>query len=307
MARLNWELIHRGSVKEKYRVEPGKLAFVFSDRFSAFDIGPHPQTIPGKAEAVCACAVRSFKIARQVGVPTHFIEQIDDVTILVKEAQVITDRPLSTQDTNYVVPVEWISRFRVAGSIDRDFREGRKMPTDYGFPTDNPPRLGTPFPYPVHQSTTKFERLDREISHEEACAMAGLSPKDAEEYWAMIDRLNGAIGLAVAQTGYAHLDGKMECVMGPDRTKMIADVFGTPDEDRFCPVIELNQGQLVHYSKEHMRQLFIEKGFYKELTEARAAHKPEPPYPFLSAGEITVITNRYTTFAGIYTGVRIRV
>src|SRR3989344_4614374 len=138
MARLNWELIHRGSVKEKYRVEPGKLAFVFSDRFSAFDIGPHPQTIPGKAEAVCACAVRSFKIARQVGVPTHFIEQIDDVTILVKEAQVITDRPLSTQDTNYVVPVEWISRFRVAGSIDRDFREGRKMPTDYGFPTDNP-------------------------------------------------------------------------------------------------------------------------------------------------------------------------
>ena len=307
MGRSNWELIHRGSVKEKYRVGPGEIAFVFSNRFSAFDIGPHPQTIPGKAQAVCACAVKSFQIARQVGVPTHFIEQVDDVTILLHGAQVITDHHLTTRDTNYVVPVEWISRFRVAGSIDRDFRQGRKKPTDYGFSTDIPPVLGTPFPYPVHQSTTKFERIDREISQEESRVMAGLSVRDVEEYWAMIDRLNGAIGLVASWAGFVHLDGKMECVMGPDRAKMIADVFGTQDEDRFCPVAQLEKGELVHYGKEYMRQLFIKNGLYKELNEARVAGKPDPSYPPLAPDEVEEITKRYVTFAELYAGVTIKV
>lgn len=301
------QLMHTGSVKTVHRHGEGLLAFRFSSDFSAFDVGRHPQAILGKAEAVCACAVRSFEIAGKVGVPTHFVEQLDPVTILIKEAQIITGRSLTLQDADFVVPVEWISRFRVAGGIHRDFTAGSKKPTAYGFSTDDVPEVGTPFPYPVHQFTTKFEAVDRELSWEEACAMAGLSTQDAEEYWAMIDRLNGAIGLALTDAGYVHLDGKIECLMGPEREKMIADVFGTPDEDRFCPATELAEGIVVHYSKEHLREVLMAKGYYAEVIEARAREQPVPPYPRLTDEEIAEASRRYCAVSEAYAGVRIAV
>lgn len=301
------ELVHSGSVKEVYRKKAGLLAFQFTPYFSVFDVGRHPQAIPGKAEAVCACAVRSLEIAARVGVPTHFVEQMDETTILVREAQVITERKLTKTDTNFVVPLEFISRFRVAGSILRDFRARNKRPTNYGFPTDELPSQGTPFAWPIHQITTKFEHVDRELAYEESLALAGLIPQDLEEYWAMIDRLNGAIGLAFDEAGYVHLDGKMECVMGPGREKFIADVFGTPDEDRFCPAADLAQGIIVHYSKEHIRELFIESGYYAEVTAARKQQLPDPAYPYLNDGEIEEISRRYIAVAEAYAGVKITV
>src|SRR3989344_5780846 len=151
---------HDGSVKTLHDFGYGTMAFRFTDRWSVFDVGPHHQAIPGKGKAVCDCAVQSFKIAASVGVPTHFLEQLDPVTIRVKKLEVITYRPLTQNDCNCVVPIEWIFRFRVAGSIDRAFRSnpgssGYKDPRHYGFATSGPPAVGTPFPWPVHQFTTK--------------------------------------------------------------------------------------------------------------------------------------------------------
>jgi len=174
--------IRHGSAKNIYRVDDNSIAFRFTDHFSVFDIGRMPDEIPGKAAAVCACAVKSFRVAEEIGVPTHFLEQLDPLTVRVREAQIITDCDLTESDTSYVVPIEWIYRLRVAGSIDRDFRSKKKKPTDYGFPSDDPPAVGTPFPWPVHMSTTKFEVTDREIDEEEAGRMAGLSRKDMLQF-----------------------------------------------------------------------------------------------------------------------------
>lgn len=301
------DLIHTGSVKKLYRVAENRLVFLFTDQWSAFDTGPHQQIIPGKAQAVCACAVRSAQIAKQVGVPTHFIEQIGPTAILVQEVQRITSRHLTTNDQNCVVPAEWISRFQVAGSIHRDFANGRKKPTDFGFPTDDLPAVGTPFPCAVHQFTTKFEEVDRELSNEQAYALTGLTPKDAAEYWGMIDRLNGAISLALFQAGFAHIDGKMECLLGPGRTKMIGDVFGTPDEDRFCPRDKLRQGEIAHYSKEYLREELIRMGYYTRLLAARSRGLAKLPYPDLRDEQIAEASRRYCAVAKAYAGVTIRV
>lgn len=301
------KFIRHGSAKDIYRADKTSIAFRFTNHFSVFDVGRSEDEIPGKAEAVCACAVKSFQIANEIGVPTHFIEQIDSTTIRVHEAQIITDRYMILADENYVVPAEFIYRLFVAGSIERDFQSGKKNPEYYGLPAGKIPEAGMPFPYPVHMLTTKFEKIDRDISVQQMCNMAGIDLKDQSEYWSMIDRLTGAIGIELSRVGFGLIDGKMECLMGLGRKKMIGDAFGTPDEDRFCPIEKLKNGQIDHYSKEYIRQYYILIGYHKELKAARAVGDPDPLMPRLPEHEIIEISKRYRTFTKNYTGVIINI
>src|SRR4030042_2516036 len=294
------KFIRPGSAKDIFRVDSETIAFRFNDYFSVFDVGRSPYPIPGKGQALCACAVKSFEIANLIGVPTHFVERLDEVTIRVREANIITDRPLTLLDDNYVVPAEFIYRLFVAGSIYRDFRSGKKKPENYGLPAGKIPKTGTSFPFPVHMTTTKFEDVDRDMTIEEMCHMAGITLKDQYDYWAMIDRLTGAIGLTLAQNGFALVDGKMECLMGPGRQKYIGDVFGTPDEDRFCSLKDLQQGKVEHYSKEFLRQVFIKMGYYDKIQAARTAGQPDPPYPVLPEDIIGEVSVRYKAVAAAY-------
>jgi len=304
MKLADLQFIREGSAKDIYRVDKTNIAFRFTDWFSVFDVGRASYGIPGKAQAMCACAVKSFQIAMAIGIPTHFVEQIDDVTIRIKEAQIITDRPLTTADENYVVPAEHIYRLYVAGSIDRDFRSGKKKPEDYGLPAGIIPAVGTPFPYPIHMFTTKFEDFDRDLSDEEMLAMSGITAKDRDQYWSMIDRLMGACSMEMARAGYALLDGKCEPIMGPGRRKMIGDVFCTPDEDRPVLLDKLRQSVVEHHSKEYIRQLLIGMGYYDELMKARNEGRPDPPIPLLSEEAIAEISRRYKAVAKTYTGIR---
>lgn len=297
-------LIKHGSAKDIYLLgdpsDNSDIAFRFTDWFSVFDVGRASYPIPSKGKAVCACAVKSFMIARAIGVPTHFVEQLDEITIRVKQARIIADRNLTQQDENYVVPAEWIYRLRVAGSIERDFRDGKKFPVDYGLPREVIPATGTPFPHPVHHFTTKFKDFDRDLTNAEACVLAGITPNDQAHFWSMIDRLTGAIALELAKAGYALLDGKMECLMGPARQKMIGDVFGTPDEDRFCPLEPLKQNKVYHYSKELIRQELIAMGYYNRLKAARQSGIEDPPIPQLPETVIEEISLRYKAVARAY-------
>jgi phosphoribosylaminoimidazole-succinocarboxamide synthase len=129
-----------------------------------------------------------------------------------------------------------------------------------------------------------------------------MTKQDELEYWSMMDRLTGAIALRLHEVGFALVDGKMECIMGEGRRKMIGDVFGTPDEDRFCQITSLSSGQVVHYSKEFLRQLFIENGYYEKLKTARKNKKPDPPWTLLTEEQLQEAGRRYKVVAEAYSG-----
>lgn len=291
------KLIRHGSSKDIYRVDKETIAFRFNDFFSVFDVGRSKDKIPGKGKAICTCAIKSFEIAEAIGVPTHFIEPIDETTIRVREAQIITGRPITEKDENYMVPIELIYRLKVAGSFDRDFRSGKKKPEDYGLPAGIIPEVGTPFPYPVRFITTKFEHIDRELTLEEVCQMSGITLKDLDEFWYMDLMLDGAITFAMKRAGFNVFDGKKELIMGPKRMKMIGDVFGTPDEDRPYKIVN---DEIVHYSKEFIRQIFIENGYYAKLKESRNNGLKDPPIPRLKKNQIDEVVRRYQSFASAY-------
>ena len=231
---------------------------------------------------------------------THFMERVDDVTIRVWEARVVTDRPMEPTEECYVVPLEWITRFAVSGSILRDFQVGKEKPSDYGFHMHNLPKEGMHFPWPVHQLTTKYEKVDRKLSPQEALTLAGLSSEDAERFWSMIDRLDGALAEAFFRAGFEHFDGKKECILDRGREPMIGDVFGTPDEDRPVWLEDLKKGRIEHYGKEFLRQHFIKTGFYAQVQAARAKGEPDPPYPLLPEDVIEQAMDRYKMFARRY-------
>jgi len=297
----NLEIIRVGSAKNIRRVDKNSLAFECTDDVSMFDVGKAPFIIPGKGKAICASAVRSFLIAEAIGVPTHYIGQLDERTIRVMEMQIITGRPLTLQDVMYVLPAEWIYRLAVAGGLLRAFRDGTKNPLDYGLPAGIPTE-GTPLPWPVEMFTTKFEEEDRELTTEEALALAGITAQDAREYWSMIHRLTGAIAIELQKVGYRSLDGKLEVLMGKGRQKMIGDVCGTSDEDRPVLLSALKEGRVEHHSKEFLRQVLIEMGYHADLKKARANGKKDLPIPQLSEEIIAEASRRYTVFAEAYSG-----
>ncbi len=298
-------LISHGSSKDKYRIDDKSIAFRFTKYYSVFDVGRAPDEISGKDEAICACAVKSFQVAKEAGVPTHFIEQIDPITIRVEEAQIITGRDITEKDENFVVPAEFIFRLYVAGSIYRKFKSGEKKPIDYGFLTDDLPKIGTPFTNVVHQFTTKFEDIDRDIEIEELCRMSGLTVEDLEKYWAMIDTATLAVGKEMKKAGYRNLDGKIECLMGVGRTKKIGDVFGTPDEDRPVPADKLEKEIIEYHNKEFLRDIHDKSGYKALLDEARKSGLPDPPIPKLSEEDLAETARRYAAVAKAYAGVKI--
>jgi phosphoribosylaminoimidazole-succinocarboxamide synthase len=297
---MSTTMIRRGSAKDILRDGGEGVLFKFRNTFSAFDVGACPQEIPGKGKAVCSAAVTSFRIAEMIGIPTCFIEEVDNTTIRVQELAVISDRPLNGEDAGCIVPAEWISRFRVSGSLLRGFEDGTRKPTDYGFLTNDVPLEGTLLPVPIHQWTTKWESEDRELSDEDALALCGLTIRSAASFWRMIDTLNGAINLAFHKAGYVRLDDKVEVGLGPQRQLLIADVFGTQDEDRPASLVALGGGIVKHHGKEYVRQELIEMGYFAEVKTARASGAQIPPYPELPESVIKEASHRYRLFAEHY-------
>ncbi|MEK7507455.1 MAG: phosphoribosylaminoimidazolesuccinocarboxamide synthase [Patescibacteria group bacterium] len=299
-------LVYEGSSRYVYRVAPGVLDFDFLDTFSCFDVGQHHQEIPGKGVALCACAVQSFKIARQLGIDTHFIGQIDADCIRVQEFQILEPAETSLETTGHILPLELIDGSCVAGSLGRDFKSGKKKPMDFGFETNDSPADGTPLFWPEQRYTTKREEYDRPLTPQEARDLARITEVEEDRLWRIIHRLNGGLSLVAAMAGFTRFDGKKEVgLVGPRRRPIILDTFGTLDEDRFAPTAALREGEIIHFSKEMIREIFIANGYYDALMIARKNGQPDPPYPDLTPEQITEVSWRYHQFAEAYCSVKL--
>lgn len=291
----NLPLIRHGSSSDIYRFDQSSIVFDCTDWFSVFDVGRAKQKIPGKGKNICAAAMSSDWIARRLGIPTCVIEQLSDTAIRVHEAQIL--RAPTKRDEGYLVPLEFIDRFEVAGSYGRDFQNGTRKPEKYGLLAGMIPPFGTPFPYPVHMTTTKLEDVDREVKVPEACLIGGLTRRDLAEYWSMIDRFGGGFTLALACYGFRVADGKKECIMGPGRRKSFGDLCGNQDGDRIYEVVD---GEVIHLGKEYLRQLYIDMGYFAALKKARAEGQPDIPIPELPLANIEEASRRYARVGDTY-------
>ncbi len=293
-------LLLKGKVKEAYDLGD-RLEFQFTDNISVFD-KVIPSTIPFKGETLSREGVYWFERADEMGIRTHFLQYLPPAGMLCKKVDILPTNRITPQSRNYLIPLEWICRWYVAGSLFDRVKAGEIAAQDLGFASGHVVRPGEELPEPFLEVSTKLEKTDRLIAKEEALQISGLSPQEYEDARDIVLKIDEDINRSVASRGLIHADGKKELAFDMDRQIMIVDVYGTADEDRFWDRKRYDEGELVDLSKEYVRQYYRQTGYKDRLYQAREEGKAEPAIPALPNDVVGETSRIYIKLFEMITG-----
>lgn len=287
------KLLRTGKVKQVYEVDDSTLEFVFTDQISVFD-KIIPTQIPFKGETLCRTAAFWFQLLKKNGIRTHFKELVPPNRMRVKKVDVIPDySKLNCSRTNYLIPLEFISRHYVAGSLMDRIKEGEMSPESLGLPKGTEIKYGTKLPTPFFETTTKLEKIDRHVSTEEAIKISGMTLEEYGRALEVVGKIDALISSEVEDRMLIHVDGKKELAFDEKRRLMVVDTFGTSDEDRWWDEDEYTSGHFLELSKEAVRQHYRGTGYFDKLMQARKAGQPEPPIPPLPEPMVEQVSDLY--------------
>ncbi|HTW76566.1 MAG TPA: phosphoribosylaminoimidazolesuccinocarboxamide synthase [Thermoplasmata archaeon] len=294
--------LRRGKVKEVYEISPTELEFRFTDDISVFD--KHiPSEIPHKGETLARTAAHWFQVCSRLGVRHHFLGLSGPTSMRVTRVQVVPQpKTLGPNPKGYLVPLELIVRYYLAGSMWDRVKSGQVTAKDLGFPADASLTYGARLPEPHFEVTTKLEPIDRLLTFPEALALAAIDRRQLDELRETILKIDEAMQREIGPRGLLHVDGKKEFAIDDAGALMVVDTFGTADEDRFWDKDAYERGRQVDFSKEFVRQHYRQTGYYDALQAARAAHQPEPPIPPLPPLLVDEASRLYTTVYQRLTG-----
>jgi phosphoribosylaminoimidazole-succinocarboxamide synthase len=303
MAENNMKLFKIGKVKEVFEIEgSNELEFLFTDNISVFD-KVIPTKIPSKGESLCKTSTFWFKGAKKLGFESHYISNPSANRMRVKKVNIIEDySKINNSTTNYLIPLEFICRYYVAGSLHNRLQKGKIKPSDIGFSDDTELQYGSELPEPFIEVTTKLEPVDRSLTIDEAKKISGLTDDEYEQICETILKLDTTINSEIKSRGLIHVDGKKEFAFDTERNLMLIDTFGTADEDRFWDRAKYEEGEFVELSKEYVRQHYKETSYYNSLIQARDSGLPEPDIPPLDENIVKEVSNLYINLYEKITG-----
>jgi fusion protein PurCD len=257
------QLLHRGKVRDSYRIDDSTRLIVVSDRLSAFD-SVLETAIPHKGAVLNGLANFWFEKTAHI-IPNHVKGMVDANAMLVKEAQPIK--------------VEMVVRNYLTGSMLRGYQSGQR--TFSGVTVPDGLTKHQQFPTPIVTPTTK-EESDREITPEnlvsEGWVSQELYDKMAEkalELFKVGSDLLASQGIILVDTKYEFglLNGEL----------ILIDEIHTPDSSRFWSAADYAQNPegAEQMDKEYIRQWLI-------------ANKKDGAYPRALIPEVTQeAVNRY--------------
>ena len=296
------KFLRRGKVKEIYEISPTELEFRFTNDISVFD--KHiPSEIPFKGETLARTAEHWFGVCDRLRIPHHFRGLAGPTRMRVKRVRVVPQpKTLGPHPKNYLVPLEIIVRYYLAGSMWDRVKAGTTTPVELGFKGSTKVEFGTRLPEPYFEVTTKLEPVDRLLTTEEALDLAVLDARQLASIKETILRIDEAMQKEIGPRGLLHVDGKKEFAVDADGVLMVVDTFGTADEDRFWDKDAYDRGRHVDFSKEFVRQHYRSIGYYDRLMKARDAHSEEPAIPALPPLLVDEVSRLYTTVYERLTG-----
>jgi len=294
------KLLIKGKVKEAYSLGD-RLEFRFTDSISVFD-KVIPSIIPFKGETLCREGVYWFRRASKMGIKTHFLEFLPPSSMICKRVDILQPHQITRESRAYLIPLEFICRWYVAGSLYDRVNEG-KIPADaLGFAYGHKVAYGELLPEPFLEVSTKLEKTDRLLKKPDALQISGLTDQEYDEAREIVLKIDEDIGRSVASRGLIHVDGKKELAFDEDRQIMMVDVYGTADEDRFWDKARYELGEFVDLSKEYVRQYYRQTGYRDQLYHARDAGREEPAIPALPSGVVEETGKIYIKLFEMITG-----
>lgn len=279
-----------GSVKDLKTIHAPKEntsgvgVFNFSDRYSVFDWGEMPDTIPDKGAATAILGAYFFEKLGKLGIKTHYkgllenniSKNLDDLSRPSKFMTIdlvnvhqpiinngIYDYSVYKQLTdNFLIPLEIIYRntLPAGSSVFKRLAKGEIKFTDLGLSSE--PQPDTKLQVPFIDFSTKLEITDRYISELEAQKISDLDNYEIDTLKEITFEINNIISSEYSKINAINLDGKIETAFNTKREIMLVDVLGTLDECRF----ELNG---LHLSKEVARIYYRGSDWYNETERAK--------------------------------------
>lgn len=270
------ECVHQGKVRDTFAIpnHPDLLLTVATDRVSTHNI-VHQSVIPNKGSALTALTVFWMK-EKLPGIQTHlvafgngifrYIPRQTHSDDLVLRALVI--RKLS------MIPVEFIFRSRMAGSLWKDFYQ-KDLPNPYGLELPSGLQLMSPF------EETVFTPTDKSETDDPLNALA-TAQKYPEAYQLALRAYQTGREFA-AQCGIEIIDGKFEVGIDSSGQVVLGDECLTPDSCRFVRSDRIVVGQ---------EPPWLDKQYLREEAERIWAGGKKSPITF-SQGVVSETTDRY--------------
>lgn len=196
------EKLYEGKAKVIYPgPEAGLVRVYFKDEATAFN-GQKRAQIAGKGVVNNQISSALFRYLEEQGIPTHFVQQLSEREMLVRQVQ--------------IVPLEVIVRNRTAGTFSRRYgvEEGRVLARpllEFSYKND---ALGDPLIYP-----------------EAALALGLLSEPELERIRELALQVNALLRAYFAQRSLELVDFKLEFGRLPDGRLVLADEI-SPDTMR---------------------------------------------------------------------------
>ena len=197
------EMLYEGKAKQVFATEDPEIVMVhYKDDATAFN-GLKKGTITGKG--VINNQVTNFMMQKleQAGVPTHFVQELNERDTLVKKVQ--------------IVPLEVIIRNISAGSFAKRFG------VEEGIVFENPT---------IEYSYKNDDLGDPMINTAQALALKLATPAEIETIRTMAFKVNEVLKAFFAEVGVDLVDFKLEFGRLSDGTIVLADEI-SPDTCRF--------------------------------------------------------------------------
>lgn len=289
-------LLHRGKVRDTYRLSDELLLMVATDRISAFDV-VLPSGIPDKGRVLNRMSAFWFDKTRHI-IPNHLICLADapDIDTRFGDNQLLASLPPQLASQAMVVKeaqridVECIVRGYIAGSA---WSEYRRQGTVSGKPMPAGLAEGEALEQPLFTPTTKAEQgHDQNLSDGE---FQGLVGSDLARQLEQVSREVYSFAQEYARgRGIVLADTKMEFGLLDEQLILIDELF-TPDSSRFWDLAGYQPGRSQpNFDKQYVRDWLTGQGWNQE-----------PPAPALPESVITKTTERYREAYYLITGERL--
>jgi phosphoribosylaminoimidazole-succinocarboxamide synthase len=282
----DFPLLHRGKVRDVYKISDSELLVVATDRISAFDcILPTP--IPKKGEILTALSAFWFNFLSDVTKHHMITADFEEMPESIRKHNFLRNRSMIVKHVK-IFPIECVVRGYLAGSGWKDYVATGKV---CGHRLPEGLRESEKLPEPIFTPATKSQNgHDENISEQQMEKIIG------SEYAQKLKQLSLQIYQKASdyalKRGLILADTKFEFGLDKNGEITLADEVLTPDSSRFWSLEDYRIG---------ISPPSFDKQFVRDYLESIDWDK-KPPAPELPSEIVEATKNRYMKAYQILTG-----
>jgi phosphoribosylaminoimidazole-succinocarboxamide synthase len=257
--------VHRGKVRDLYRLPDGRLLMVASDRISAFDF-VLSSPIPDKGRILTAMTVWWFERLASL-VPNHLLAADDPAIPAQWRGRALVCTPLR------MVPVEAVARGYLTGSGLLDYQATGSV---CGVPLPAGLVDGDRLPVPIFTPASKAAvgEHDENVTYDAVVEAVGATT--AERLRSLTLAIYAAAAEIAAERGIILADTKFEFGHDSKGELVLGDEVLTPDSSRFWPADDWQPGRpQASFDKQYVRNWLLSPSAGWD----RSSGAPPPPLP----------------------------